>query len=107
MQKNNASGSTCGSEKIALDFSCVEYMNFLGSFFVQQTLYSVKVQMDLGARMTRTKPHTGHETHLCAMVDNEVGAAKLKPLVKNAKYICICCCRGATKAENLCAPEPL
>jgi len=41
------------------------------------------------------------------MVEDEVPTAKLKPLVKNAKYICGCCGRAAAKAENLCAPEAL
>jgi hypothetical protein len=31
----------------------------------------------------------------------------LRPLVKNAKYICNECGRAAAKAENLCAPERL
>ena len=61
----------------------------------------------LGIEMTRTKPHTGHEHHLCAMVE-DVGLTKeMKPLIKNAKYVCTCCARVAAKEENLCEPEPL
>jgi hypothetical protein len=41
------------------------------------------------------------------MVEEEVPTEKLKPLVKNAKYICSCCGRAAAKAENLCSPEAL
>jgi hypothetical protein len=63
--------------------------------------------MDKVKLLTREKPHTGHENHLCAMVDNEVGAEKLRDYVRNGKYMCICCGRAAAKAENLCAPEPL
>jgi len=57
--------------------------------------------------MSKAQPHPGHEKHLCDMVEKEVPIDKLKPLVKNAKYICICCGRGAAKAENICAPEAL
>jgi len=41
------------------------------------------------------------------MAEDEVPTEKLKPLVKNAKYICSCCGRAAAKAENLCSPETL
>jgi len=52
-------------------------------------------------------PHPGHEKHLCKMVEDNIPIEKIKPLVKDAKYICTCCKRVAAKAENLCAPEPL
>ena len=57
--------------------------------------------------LSKAQPHPGHEKHLCKMVEDGVPTEKLKPLVKNAKYICKCCGRGAAKAENVCAPEPL
>ncbi|MGA3290637.1 MAG: hypothetical protein ABSD42_10410 [Candidatus Bathyarchaeia archaeon] len=57
--------------------------------------------------MSKTQPHPGHEKHLCKMVEDEVPTEKLKPLVKNAKYICKCCGRAVAKAENVCAPELL
>jgi hypothetical protein len=41
------------------------------------------------------------------MVEDKVPMEKIKPLVKNAKYICKGCMRTAAKAENLCSPEPL
>jgi predicted amidophosphoribosyltransferase len=50
----------------------------------------------------------GHEKHLCKMVvGDQVDIEDLKPLVRNAKYICSSCGRAAAKAENLCAPVPL
>jgi hypothetical protein len=41
------------------------------------------------------------------MVEDKVPMEKIKPLVKNAKYICKGCMRTAAKSENLCSPEPL
>jgi hypothetical protein len=41
------------------------------------------------------------------MVEKEVPKEELKPLIRNAKYICSCCGRAAANEENLCAPEPL
>jgi hypothetical protein len=41
------------------------------------------------------------------MVEDKVSLDKVKPLVKDAKYICKGCYRTAAKAENLCAPEKL
>jgi len=41
------------------------------------------------------------------MVEDKVPIEKIKPLVKDAKYICKACMRTAVKAENLCAPEKL
>jgi hypothetical protein len=41
------------------------------------------------------------------MAEEKVPIEKIKPLVKDAKYICKGCYRTATKAENLCAPEKL
>jgi hypothetical protein len=57
--------------------------------------------------MSKKQPHAGHEKHLCTLVEDKTPIEKLKPLVKNAKYICKGCGRAAAKAENLCAPEPL
>jgi len=57
--------------------------------------------------MTNVKPHTGHENHLCAMVEDEGLTKEMLPLIKNAKYVCICCGRSAAKAENLCSPEAI
>jgi hypothetical protein len=41
------------------------------------------------------------------MVEDKTSIEKIKPLVKDAKYICKGCMRTAVKAENLCAPEKL
>jgi len=50
----------------------------------------------------------GHENHLCKMVvGDQVEIETIKPLVRNAKYICGTCGRAAAKAENLCNPIPL
>ena len=57
--------------------------------------------------MSKAQPHPGHENHLCKMVEEKVPIEKIKPLVKDAKYICKGCMRTAAKAENLCAPEKL
>ena len=41
------------------------------------------------------------------MVEEKTPIEKIKPIVKDAKYICKGCMRTAAKAENLSAPEPL
>ena len=56
-----------------------------------------------------TKPHPGHEAHLC-MAKN-VGFVKnnlqeYKKYVRNVKFVCRNCGRAAAKAENLGAPVP-
>jgi len=60
-----------------------------------------------GGSLAKAKLHAGHEKHLFAMVEAKGLTEKMKPLVKNAKHVCICCGRAAAKAENLCSPEPL
>jgi len=57
--------------------------------------------------LSKTQPHPGHENHLCDMTEKEMALEEMKPLVKDAKFICHCCRRAAAKAENLCMPEPL
>ncbi len=57
--------------------------------------------------MTKEKPHTGHENHLCAMVEDKGLTKEMKPLVKNAKYVCMCCGRVAANKANICSPESL
>jgi hypothetical protein len=50
----------------------------------------------------------GHENHLCKMVvGDQADIETIKPLIRNAKYICATCGRAAAKAENLCNPMPL
>jgi hypothetical protein len=41
------------------------------------------------------------------MAEAKVPIENIKPLVKDAKYICKGCYRTAANAENLCAPEKL
>ena len=57
--------------------------------------------------LSEEQPHPGHVKHLCYMTEKEIPLEDMKPLVKNAKFICHCCRRAAAKAENLCMPEPL
>jgi len=57
--------------------------------------------------LSKAQPHPGHEKHLCKMVEEKTPIEKIKPLVKDAKYICKGCMRTAAKSENLCSPEPL
>ena len=57
--------------------------------------------------MTKTKPHPGHDKHLCALVGETGLTEDIKPLIKNAKYACSCCGRAAGNKENLCSPVPL
>jgi hypothetical protein len=39
------------------------------------------------------------------MVEDKVPIEKIKPLVKDAKYICKGCMRTAVKAENIGRPD--
>jgi hypothetical protein len=57
-----------------------------------------------------TKPHPGHEAHLC--MANNVGFVKnnlqeYKKFVRNAKFVCRNCGRAAAKAQNLCDPDEI
>jgi hypothetical protein len=47
------------------------------------------------------KTHTGHEQHLCELVDNRK-MDQVAELSKGAKYLCHICGRAAAKAENVC-----
>jgi hypothetical protein len=50
----------------------------------------------------------GHEKHLCKMVvGDQADIEDIKPLVRNAKYICASCGRAAASADNLCNPVSL
>lgn len=54
--------------------------------------------------------HEGeHEAKMCALAccPCNLDLSKLKPLVKDARFICKACGRVAAKRENLCQPEPL
>jgi len=57
-----------------------------------------------------TKPHPGHEAHLCMAAN--VGFVKThleeyKKYVRNGKFVCKNCGRVAAKAENLCDPAEI
>ena len=47
--------------------------------------------------------HTGHEHHLCELV-NRREMDKVAKLSKDARYICLICGRVAKSATNLCLP---
>ncbi len=51
----------------------------------------------------------GHDNKLCALAccPCNLDLEKIKPLVRDARYICQACGRVAGKEENLCRPEPL
>jgi len=57
--------------------------------------------------------HAHHEDNhgdkLCAMTccPGKIRLSELKPLVKDAKFICSECGRTAAKAVNLCSPKKL
>jgi hypothetical protein len=54
--------------------------------------------------------HEGpHEEKLCAKTccPGRINLNELKPLVKDAKYICTECGRGAARAESLCSPQAI
>ena len=54
--------------------------------------------------------HKGsHDSKLCAMTccAGKVDMKQLKPLVKDARFICRDCGRAAASAKNLCSPKKL
>jgi hypothetical protein len=55
-------------------------------------------------------PHTGHEHHMCYLVN--IGFHKERPeeyqkLVKEPRYYCLTCGRVAHDEANLCAPRKI
>ena len=58
---------------------------------------------------TAKKPRDSHGAKMCAMTccPCHLDIEKLKPLVKNAKFICKACGRVAAKKKDLCRPVPL
>jgi len=59
--------------------------------------------------MVKAKAKDWHADKLCALACCEcrTDVKELRPLVKNAKYICKECGRAAAKASSLCAPAAL
>ena len=50
---------------------------------------------------------SSHKQHMCQRVARKEAMDQLKPLVKNAKFICRGCGRVANEAKWLCDPEGL
>jgi transposase-like protein len=50
---------------------------------------------------------SGHENHMCQLVERKTDVNKLKAYVRGAKYICKSCGRASVKEENVCAPEKM
>jgi hypothetical protein len=58
--------------------------------------------------VSKKAPHIGHKKHLCNMCESgECTLDQIKPLVKDAKFICKVCGRVAVAEENLCEPLTL
>jgi hypothetical protein len=55
------------------------------------------------------KIEAGHSTHMCALTccPCNMDLAKIRKVVKDAKFVCKACGHVAAKAENLCDPSPL
>jgi hypothetical protein len=51
----------------------------------------------------------GHGQKMCALAccPHDLPIAKIKALVKGAKFVCTSCGRAAANAENLCCPEAI
>jgi hypothetical protein len=52
-------------------------------------------------------PHSGHEAHMCYLVNIKTDISKLKEIVKDPKFMCKNCARVAADKENLCNPVKL
>jgi transposase-like protein len=55
------------------------------------------------------KAEAGHSTHMCALTccACNMDLAKIKTVVKDARYVCKSCGHVAAKAKNLCVPVVL
>jgi hypothetical protein len=63
---------------------------------------------DIPYDISKKVPHIGHKNHLCNMCESgECTLEQIKPLVKDAQFICKKCGRVAVAEENLCEPVAL
>lgn len=59
---------------------------------------------------TPRMPHSGHNKHLCYLVNlgfQQRRATEYKKLIREPKFVCRKCGRGASDARNLCNPVKL
>ncbi len=54
-----------------------------------------------------TCTHVNHDEHMCMLLAKKTDVEALKPIVRDAKFICKNCGRAAAEAERLCAPVAL
>lgn len=57
--------------------------------------------------MSTKMPHTGHENHMCYLVNVKTDLSKMKQVVRDPKFICKNCARVAGDKKNLCNPVKL
>jgi hypothetical protein len=60
-------------------------------------------RIDMAAKM----PHSGHDKHMCYLVNMRTNISDLKKLAKDAKFMCRNCARVANNKKNLCNPVKL
>lgn len=54
--------------------------------------------------MASQMPHSGHENHLCYLVNIKTDLSKLKEIARDPKFICKNCARVAADKKHLCDP---
>lgn len=54
--------------------------------------------------MATQMPHSGHEDHMCYLVNIKTDLSKLKEIARDPKFICKHCARVAGDKKHLCNP---
>jgi hypothetical protein len=54
--------------------------------------------------MATQMPHSGHEDHMCYLVNIKTDLSKLKEIARDPKFICKNCARVAADKKHLCNP---